>query len=136
MISHSINFQILSSNHILVNGQINNVEGKFIIDTGASNSCVDIMKSEKFKLTFEISNETASSATNTMKETYVSKNNRLNLGSCQINNYDFILFNMSHIRDLLIKEEYIDVDGIIGADILKKTKALVDYEVKKILLKY
>lgn len=136
MISHSINFQILSSNHILVNGQINNIEGKFIIDTGASNSCVDIMKSEKFKLNFEISNETASSATNTMKETYISKNNCLNLGSCQINNYDFILFNMSHVRDLLIKEEEIDFDGIIGGDILKKTKALVDYELKKILLRY
>lgn len=136
MISHSINFQILSSDHILVDGQINNIQGKFIVDTGASNSCIDTMKSEKFKLTFEISNETAYSATNTMKETYISKNNSLNLGSCQINNYDFIIFNMSHIRDLLIKEEDIDVDGIIGSDILKKTNALVDYKLKKILLRY
>ena len=60
MSKHSISFKILSTNHIIVDAAVNNVNGKFLIDTGASNSCIDLNKSEKFNLNFEKSDEQAS----------------------------------------------------------------------------
>ena len=38
----SISFKRLKTNHIQVKAEINSVKGVFIIDTGASNSCIDL----------------------------------------------------------------------------------------------
>ena len=69
MSKYSISFKILSTNHIIIDAKVNNVDGKFLIDNGASNSCIDVNKSEKFKLNYGKSDEQASSATNEIKET-------------------------------------------------------------------
>ena len=63
----------MSTNHIIIDAEVNNVVGKFLIDTGASNSCIDVNKLEKFKLSFEKSDETASSATGEINDTFISK---------------------------------------------------------------
>ena len=44
MSKYSIPFKILSTNHIIIDAAVNNVAGKFLIDTGASNSCIDLNK--------------------------------------------------------------------------------------------
>ena len=67
----------MATNHIIIDAAVNNVDGQFLIDTGASNSCIDLNKSEKFKLDYGKSDEQASSATNEIKETYISKKNLL-----------------------------------------------------------
>ena len=48
------------TNHMELNAKINGVTGKFILDTGASNSCVGIGMIEYFKMQVEKS-ETKSS---------------------------------------------------------------------------
>ena len=53
MSKYSIPFKVLSTNHIIVDAALNDVSGKFLIDTGASNSCIDLNKSDKFKLNFK-----------------------------------------------------------------------------------
>lgn len=47
----------------------------------------------------------------------------------------FVLFNMTHINKALTNHNAVPVDGIIGADILKKGKALIDYDKKYLYLK-
>ena len=42
---------------------------------------------------------------------------------------------MDHINNALSERLISKVDGIIGADTLKKSKALIDYEKKKLYLK-
>ena len=69
MSKYSIPFKILTTNHIIIDATVNNMNGKFLIDTGASNSCVDLNKSEKFNLNYGKSDEQASSATDEIKET-------------------------------------------------------------------
>jgi len=46
-----------------------------------------------------------------------------------------ILFNMDHINKALNERDITNVDGIIGADILKKGKAIIDYEKNRLYLK-
>ena len=75
----SINFKRLKTNHIQVKAYINGAEGVFIIDTGASNSCIDLKLFDYFKICYEESSEKASSATNQISNTMISKKINLRL---------------------------------------------------------
>ena len=46
-----IKFKVLKTQHLLIIAKINNIKGTFILDTGASNSCVGFEAIEKFILT-------------------------------------------------------------------------------------
>ena len=131
-----IGFKVTKTNHLIIRCKINGVEGDFIIDSGASNSCVDINLSSKFKLNTSLSNENASSATNIISKMYISKNNVLEIGKLLNKDFDVLLFDMSHINKTLNHQSLENIDGIIGGDILKEFKAVINYEKKNIRLKF
>lgn len=131
-----MNFNILKSNHILVKCEINNIKGNFIIDTGASDSCIDYRKSEKFNINFEISNESATSATNKIKKLFISKKNKIKIDDWLIEDFDLILFDMKQVIDTIVSQCNVEIDGIIGSDILKKGKAVINYKLNKIQLEF
>jgi len=68
-------------------------------------------------------------------ETQISKKNRIKIGAWDKQNVILILFNLTHVNTALINHNSKPVDGIIGADILKKAKAVIDYEKKYLYLK-
>ena len=115
---------------------INNVSGIFIVDTGASNSCVNYLLASKFNIEFKKSYETASSATNEINETYYSKNNKLKIGNFQINDFDLVLFDMTFINNSLKEKGVSELDGIIGGDILNKYNVCINYKKKEIGLEF
>lgn len=135
MSTYSTDFRIISTNHIIIEVLVNRVKGLFIIDNGASHSCIDINKSEKFKLKYKVFNENVSSATQEINETFISKKNEIKFEHTKSINHDFILFNMSHIHKTLLDKDEIEIDGLIGADFLIKHKSVIDYESNKIYLK-
>ena len=70
-----------------------------------------------------------------MQETKVSKKNTIQIGKWLSKSSSIVLFNMNHINKSLSEREVQKVDGIIGADILKKGKAIIDYEKNRLYLK-
>ena len=131
----SINLKKTSTNHYQIEATINNIKGLFILDTGASNTCSDLTQLEKFKLISETSEIKASSATDLMQETKVSNKNKLEIGKWINNSCSLVLFDLNHINSALSEREIQKVDGIIGADTLKKGKAIIDYEKSRLYLK-
>ncbi len=131
----TINFEITKSNHIIIECKVNSINGKFIIDTGASNSCIDYLLVEKFNLSFKKYNEQASSATNQINETFFSKKNNLEIAGLIKNNFEIVLFDMSHINNSFNEKNIDEIDGIIGGDILMEFNANINYLNKKITLK-
>ncbi len=128
-------FKITETNHLIINCKINGVEGRFIIDSGASNSCIDNNLSSKFKLKTSLSQENANSATDTIPEMYISNKNILEIEELLHKDFDVYLFDMSHINQTFKNHTIDKIDGIIGGDILKKFKAIIDYDKKNISLK-
>ena len=124
------NIEITKTNHLLVKCKINGTLGWFIIDTGASNSCVDLNKNEKFSLKYNILENNAQSATDEIKKTYISNNNGVKIGNWFTKNHDLILFNMDHINKNFEKE----IDGILVSDTLLLGKAQINYKKKKLVL--
>ena len=117
-----------------MNCKINQKEGVFLVDTGSSNSCVDIIKSQKFNLKYSSSFEKALSATAEINQLFISKNNTLTAGSFFfLKNVDLILFELEIVRKKLIEDDGVEIDGIIGSDVLKKGNSIINYQERKIL---
>ncbi|KDN56672.1 retropepsin-like aspartic protease [Flavobacterium seoulense] len=122
-----VKFKITKTQHLLIKAQINGIKGNFILDTGASNSCVGFEHINLFNLNAEDSKTKASGAGATGMLTQVATANKLQLGSWKNHDFDLVIFDMSHVNEALIAYKAKPVDGIIGADILLKGKAIIDY---------
>ena len=133
---NTISFLLTNSNHILIQCEVNHVLGIFIVDTGASNSCINHFSASKFEIEFKASNEKASSATDEINEIFSSNNNILKIGNFQKNDFDLVLFDMTFINNSLQEKGVSPVDGIIGSDILNELNACVNYKKKEINLEF
>ncbi|MDA9018847.1 retroviral-like aspartic protease family protein [Flavobacteriaceae bacterium] len=130
----SVTLKLLKTNHYLLKACINGVEGKFILDSGASSSCICLSLENKFKIDSKKNKIKASSATSNMEDTRLSKNNTIELRKWR-STINLVSIDMTHINGVLNEKETESVDGIVGADVLKKSKAVIDYESNKLYLK-
>ncbi|MEM6517052.1 MAG: retropepsin-like aspartic protease [Bacteroidota bacterium] len=130
-----VKLKLTKTNHFEIKATINGVKGLFILDTGASTSCVGFEAIETFKLTANESSIKAAGAGATDMLTKISKKNNLEIGKWKREKVALILFNLTHVNTALTSHNSKPVDGIIGADILKKSKAIIDYEKKYLYLK-
>jgi predicted aspartyl protease len=130
-----IKLKLTKTNHFEIKATINGIKGRFILDTGASSSCVGFEAIERFNLKVKDSEIKAVGAGASDMLTQISKSNEIKIGTWKKNRVALILFNLSHVNNGLINHNADPVDGIIGADILKKGKAIIDYEKKHLYLK-
>ncbi|WPR71888.1 retropepsin-like aspartic protease [Flavobacterium sp. NG2] len=122
-----IKFKITKTQHLLIKAKINGVKGNFILDTGASNSCIGFETVEMFLVDAKDSKTKASGAGASGMLTQSASNNKVQLGTWKKNNFDLIIFDLSHVNDALIQYKSKPVHGIIGADVLLRGKAIIDY---------
>ena len=130
-----IKLKLTKTNHFEIKASINGIKGSFILDTGASSSCMGFEAIERFNLKVKDSEIKAVGAGASNMTTKISNSNNLKIGKWQKNRIVLILFNLSHVNTGLINHNAEPVDGIIGADVLKKGKAIIDYEKKYLYLK-
>ncbi len=130
-----IKLKFTTTNHFEIKAFINGIKGTFILDTGASGSCVGFEAIQRFKLSVKDSEIKAVGAGASNMTTKISNSNELKIGKWKKKRVALILFNLTHVNDGLMNHNAKPVDGIIGADILKKGKAIIDYDKKYLYLK-
>lgn len=130
-----IKLKKIATNHLEVKAKINGIKGRFILDTGASNSCVGLDLIGYFNLIAEESETKAAGAGATGMETQKSENNQLKIGDWKTEKCHLVLFNLTHVNTALTQHNAKEVHGIIGADILESGKAFIDYKQKLLYLK-
>ena len=118
----------LPTNHYVVNATLNGTGGRFILDTGASTTCVSTELATHFHLNPKPSEEKASSASSNELETELAHNNELLIGPWSSKRRTVVLFDMQAVNNALQKHHIETVDGIIGADILQSVNAIIDYK--------
>ena len=69
-----------------------------------------------------------------MTHTKISESNAIQIGKWE-DKIKLITFDMSHINTALGEKKVDPIDGIVGADVLKKSKAILDYKSNKLYLK-
>ena len=118
----------LPTNHYVVISTLNGTAGRFILDTGASTTCVSTELATHFHLNPKPSEEKASSASANELDTQVAHHNELIIGSWSSKRRSVVLFDMQAVNNALQKHDVEAVDGIIGADILQSMNAIIDYK--------
>lgn len=124
---HRIPLKKLNTGHYKLIVKINNKKGDFILDTGASTSCIGLNNIEYFQLLSEDSEIKAAGAGAINMMTKISRKNSFSVGSWHLNEVDFVLFDLSHVNEALQQTNEAPVHGILGADFLKRTRSVIDY---------
>ena len=130
-----IDLKKISTNHLELKAKINGIKGRFILDTGASNSCVGIDLINHFNIHAIESETKAAGAGAIDMETQQSNNNVLKIGDWKTNDCHLVLFDLEHVNTALQQHKAKKVHGIIGADVLENGKAFIDYKNKYLYLK-
>ncbi len=131
----SVPLTLTDTHHLELDCSINDQPGKFILDTGASSSCVDPGQIDYFKLFAEDSEVKAAGAGAINMQTQVSTDNSLAIGEWEIHDAQLVIFDLSHVNEALEQHNAAKVHGIIGADILQEADAIIDYNKEKLYLK-
>jgi len=127
--------KVTKTNHMVLNVKINGKKGRFILDTGASNSCVGFDEVSLFSIETSESEVKAAGAGAVGMETLKSEGNTLRMGKWKTKKFDLVIFDMSHVNQALIEHNEKMINGIIGADVLLSGKAVIDYKEKCFYLK-
>ncbi|NNE75544.1 MAG: clan AA aspartic protease [Pricia sp.] len=130
-----IPLMLTETNHFEITAKLNGVVGRFILDTGASNTCVGFDKIEFFKLNSKESKIKAAGAGATNMETLISTKNTIEIGDWKKKKLKIVLFDLVHVNEALLAHKALPVDGIIGADVLIQAKAVIDYGKSCVYLK-
>jgi hypothetical protein len=130
-----IPLELTSTNHFEITATINGVIGRFILDTGASNTCIGFDRIDFFKLNSMDSEIKAAGAGATEMLTKLSTKNTIQIGGWTGKKRKIVLFDLVHVNEALTSHKAMPVDGIIGADILKKGKAIIDYSKRGLYLR-
>ena len=125
----------IKTQHLICFGSINNVKATFLIDTGASNSCISLKNIDVYDLKTEGEKFEASGASDKKMEAILSKECKFKLGRFSMKKQKFVLLDLNHINSLLESQNVKKINGIIGAEFLKATKAIIDYDNLDIFLK-
>lgn len=117
----------LSTGHYQLSLSVNKKFGHFILDSGASSSCICLDYAKYFHLRLEETEIKASGAGANNMETKISRGNYLSFGTIDVKKTDFVLFNMVHVNEALSQAGEANVHGILGADLMKRLHAILDY---------
>ncbi len=120
-------FKVSKTQHLILKATINGIKGIFILDTGASNSCVGFESIVFFNLDATKSKTKASGAGATGMFTQIAISNTLQMGRWKNKDFSLVIFDLSHVNEALLQHKSKPVHGIIGADVLLQGKAIIDY---------
>jgi len=130
----SVSFQMTKTRHIVCKAHINSVSCQLLIDTGASSSCIHSKLQEHFKLRSKGDPFAAAGASKGKMEAVLTAKSKIQLGRHEVGKLSFVLLDLTHINTTLSSQGALPIEGIIGADFLKKNKVVVDYRNRKLWL--
>ena len=120
----------------MVKGLIHGKEASFLIDTGASRSVFDPKTISTFidDLTFEKKEGLTAGVGSSDLESATFLIDSFTLGDLEIIGYEAVALDLENIHEMYAKLGLPHIDGIIGGDLLKRHKAIINYKAKKMRL--
>ena len=130
-----IPFKVTRVNHIVIKAKANGQDIVLIVDTGASRTCIAKSCAERLGLTSGRVEKVAVSFALPQKTKALSKLESLDIGSLHLTNFETWLVDFSYINMIVQMKGEEFCDGVLGADVLRRTSAVIDYKCCKMYLK-
>lgn len=120
----------------MVRGMIHGKEASLLIDTGASRSVFDPKTITTFieDIQFEKKEGMSAGVGSSDLESATFVIDRLGIGALEITDYEAVALDLENIHEMYGKLGLPHIDGIIGGDLLKRYKAVINYRSKKLRL--
>ena len=117
----------------MVKGMIHGKEANFLIDTGASRSVFDPKTIATFinDVTFEKKEGMTAGVGSSDLESSTFNIDIFSIGEMQIFDYEAVALDLENIHEMYDKLGLPRIDGILGGDLLKRYKAVINYKNKK-----
>ena len=122
--------------HVMVKGMIHGKEANFLIDTGASRSVFNPKTIATFinNVTFEKKEGMTAGVGSSDLESATFNIDVFSIGEMEIHDYEAVALDLENIHEMYDKLGLPHIDGILGGDLLKRYKAVVNYKAKKLRL--
>ena len=122
--------------HIMVKGMIHGKEANFLIDTGASRSVFDPKTISNFidDIQFEKKEGLTAGVGSSDLESATFRIDVFSIGEVNICDYEAVALDLENIHEMYGKLGLPRIDGIIGGDLLKRYKSVINYKGKKLRL--
>ena len=122
--------------HIMVQGKIHGKGARFLIDTGASRSVFDPNTITDFidNVAFEKKEGMTAGVGSSDLESATFMIEVFSIGELEIHDYEAVALDLENIHEMYGKLGLPRIDGIIGGDLLKRYKAVINYKGKKLRL--
>lgn len=127
----SIPFEISPLGGLLVQAQVNGKEARLVIDTGAGATTIDTAKLDHFLLQLQPGTKTLRGLGTSSHEGVDAVIDLLNIGGCEFKSRKIVVTDLSHVSNVGTEME---IDGVIGYDILQARAAVIDYGKQVLLL--
>ena len=120
--------------HIMLKGTIHGKTANFLIDTGASRSVFDPNTISTFidDLQFEKKEGMTAGVGSSDLESSTFQIDEFSLGELEIHDYEAVALDLENIHEMYGKLDLPHIDGIVGGDLLKRHKAVINYRSKKV----
>lgn len=120
--------------HIMLKGTIHGKDANFLIDTGASRSVFDPNTISTFidDLQFEKKEGMTAGVGSSDLESSTFQIDEFSLGELEIHDYEAVALDLENIHEMYGKLGLPRIDGIVGGDLLKRYKAVINYRSKKL----
>ena len=125
----------MRTGHLCLQLQINGFSGRFLVDSGASKSCVSFQLQEAFQLTTNAPAIAAAGAGTDKLHAQPTKASNIQFKQIPLGRLSFLLLDMEAINATIMEEGEQPIDGILGADFLRKKSAVITYKPNRLYLK-
>ena len=123
--------------HLLISLRINGMPARMLVDTGASHTVFDKRQIGRFLTSEKLESHDRLSTglgTNDMKS-HLLVIRKMILGGVEVRNYKAVVMDLSHVNTAYAEMKQKPIDGVLGSDLLKKYRAVIDYGKRHLHLK-
>ena len=131
-----IPIRLNSIGHLDVEVTVDGVKTSFLVDTGASNTVIDIGFAKDNLQEFAAIDEQGGGVGTSQMVLFHKKIDMFKINDFEIPSFDLYATDFQHVKDSLAKKGITETcDGVIGADILIRYNAVIDYKKQRLYLK-
>jgi len=115
-----------SVGHFVIKCKVNGHNALFILDTGASGTCIDFVSAKKFNLKLNNTEGSSFGVGGDSQDIKIAKAN-LEISDYKLDSLEITAIDLTSVNEAYTVELSEHIDGVIGADILFGKSAIIDY---------